>query len=428
MNKAVIFLLMSMLTTFWSHSQEIYNSCGNAFELCPAITIPINNYNASASVCANCEDDFNYCFDPEATVWFTFTTNDTGGDIQIDLTGITYQSNPGQDQEIQAAILSALAPCDASSFTLVGDCSVSGATNLTLNAPGLNPNSTYYLVLGGDAAGAGITSAAAWEAELVISGPGIDRPIPVVSIGQSATNACLNDNITFTAGLTDCIDTSAFNWYVNGVLAAITTDPFWISSTFSTGDVIRVETTCYSDCPYLVGIDAQPLNIYSFVVDAGEDLYIESGQSAQLSGWTSGVDLQWSPAFEVSATNVLNPIVSPEETTTFTLKATENGCTQSDQVTVHIITGIEIPNTFSPNGDGVNDTWLIQGLEDYPNNRLSIFTRWGQEVLTLSAYSEKKAWDGRTSAGNLAEGVYFYILEVDAEEPLIFNGTVNVIR
>jgi gliding motility-associated-like protein len=211
-------------------------------------------------------------------------------------------------------------------------------------------------------------------------------------------------------------------------LAAITTDPFWISSTFSTGDVIRVETTCYSDCPYLVGIDAQPLNIYSFVVDAGEDLYIESGQSAQLSGWTSGVDLQWSPAFEVSATNVLNPIVSPEETTTFTLKATENGCTQSDQVTVHIITGIEIPNTFSPNGDGVNDTWLIQGLEDYPNNRLSIFTRWGQEVLTLSAYSEKKAWDGRTSAGNLAEGVYFYILEVDAEEPLIFNGTVNVIR
>lgn len=426
--RVVIFLLMSGLASLSTKAQEVYNNCGSALEVCPGSPITINNFNASASVCANCEDDFAYCFDPEATIWLTFTTNSTGGDVQLDLSNISYQNGVGQDQEIQIVFIAALSPCDASTFSLAGDCIVSGANNVTVNALGLAPNTTYWIALGGDAIGAGITSPAEWEADVLLSGAGVDRPTPSVSIGQSATAACLNDNITFTVSILDCPDNTTFSWFVNGVLESVTVDPFWTATGFSTGDIIRVETDCYSDCPVTVGIDAQPLSIYSFVVDAGVDLVIESGQSAQLSGWTSAPSFNWSPGFEVSNPSVLNPIVAPDETTVFTLTAIVNGCSQSDQVTVFIDAGIIIPNTFSPNGDGINDTWVIQGIEAFPNNRLSIFTRWGQEVLTLSSYSEKKAWDGSSSAGNLAEGVYYYILEVSGAEQESFRGTVNVIR
>ena len=163
-------------------------------------------------------------------------------------------------------------------------------------------------------------------------------------------------------------------------------------------------------------------------MDAGVDLYLDWGTSAQLSGVTSAPVFTWTPSFEVSNPNVLNPIVEPNETTVFTLTAEENGCTQSDQVTVFVSRGLEIPNTFSPNEDGSNDFWEILGIDAFPDNTVSLFTRWGQEVFTLSSYSEEKFWDGTMRSGSKAsEGVYYYIIDLGDGSELI-RGTLNLIR
>jgi len=67
------------------------------------------------------------------------------------------------------------------------------------------------------------------------------------------------------------------------------------------------------------------------------------------------------------------------------------------------------PTLFTPNGDGINDNFIIKGLEDYPENDLEIFNRWGNQVFKASGYmSQGKLWDG----ANLNDGTYFYILKV----------------
>ncbi|MEM1121122.1 MAG: gliding motility-associated C-terminal domain-containing protein, partial [Bacteroidota bacterium] len=64
---------------------------------------------------------------------------------------------------------------------------------------------------------------------------------------------------------------------------------------------------------------------------------------------------------------------------------------------------------FSPNGDGVNDFFRIEGIADYPNNELSVFNRWGTQVFRMKGY--KNAWDGTWENSILPNGTYFYFLK-----------------
>ena len=67
-----------------------------------------------------------------------------------------------------------------------------------------------------------------------------------------------------------------------------------------------------------------------------------------------------------------------------------------------------IYNGFSPNYDGVNDTFMIEGIEDYPNNQLQVLNRWGNIVCEQSGY--KGQWDGTWKNKKLPDGTYLYIL------------------
>ncbi len=66
-------------------------------------------------------------------------------------------------------------------------------------------------------------------------------------------------------------------------------------------------------------------------------------------------------------------------------------------------------NAISPNGDGINDAFKIDGIEKYPNNKLSIFNRWGNEVYSKTGYQNE--WKAEWSGKILPDGTYFYILE-----------------
>ena len=73
-----------------------------------------------------------------------------------------------------------------------------------------------------------------------------------------------------------------------------------------------------------------------------------------------------------------------------------------------------IPNSFSPNGDGVNDLFVITGLKNFPNHKISVFNRWEQKVFESKNYQNN--WDGTpninyTNSDKLPSGVYFYVFE-----------------
>ena len=82
-------------------------------------------------------------------------------------------------------------------------------------------------------------------------------------------------------------------------------------------------------------------------------------------------------------------------------------CTNTYAVEVGYTSDLYIPNIFTPNGDGQNDTFYILNLEDYGEDagvRMKITNRWGSEVYYSPNYTNVEAWDG----GNYPEGVYFY--------------------
>jgi len=83
-----------------------------------------------------------------------------------------------------------------------------------------------------------------------------------------------------------------------------------------------------------------------------------------------------------------------------------------------------IPNLISPNGDGKNDYFVIQGIEGYVERELTIFDRWGTKVYYSKSYDN--SWD----AAGLADGTFYYILKLseNGESPKINKGFITVLR
>jgi gliding motility-associated-like protein len=92
----------------------------------------------------------------------------------------------------------------------------------------------------------------------------------------------------------------------------------------------------------------------------------------------------------------------------------------------------DIPNVFTPNGDGINDTWIFNLGFGNTFNTLSIFNRWGIEILNDKLEMENViTWSGRTSSGiECSAGVYFYALEYldNKGDKQKKNGYVSLFR
>jgi gliding motility-associated-like protein len=90
-----------------------------------------------------------------------------------------------------------------------------------------------------------------------------------------------------------------------------------------------------------------------------------------------------------------------------------------------------IPDVITPNDDGYNDTWGIQGIEAYDDISIFIFNRWGDEVFSFngsgSSYTDiQNQWDGIWQGKDLPFGTYFYILELN--ESNTYKGSITIIR
>jgi len=426
MKHVVIYLLSFVCVTFM-YAQEDYNACNSALEICPQQSFTINNVGANKTVCPSCEDDFTFCFTPNNSIWLTFSTNATGGDVQLNFSNLIFQANVGQDNELQATLIQAAIPCNAASYTPIGNCVNNATGNFSLNALALPPNTTYYVVISGDMAGVGVTSAAECTMDVFLNGAGVVRTAPWMNFGYN-TSICQNDMFTGLVNITNCPDSSLISWFVNGTLAAVTQDTFFYSSNIQNGDIISVSTSCFSACPVTLTETSLPIGVTTFLLDAGPDVTIADGGSVILQGATTATTYVWTPAFSLSNDTILNPVALPETTTTYTLTATQAGCTLQDYVTITVESDLFFPNTFSPNNDGENDTWVVLGMEKYPDAQLNIYTRWGQLVFQSTGYQKEKAWNGEGKIGPLNEGVYFYEMNLRDKDKRIMKGSITLIR
>ncbi len=87
---------------------------------------------------------------------------------------------------------------------------------------------------------------------------------------------------------------------------------------------------------------------------------------------------------------------------------------------------LDIPTAFSPNGDGVNDTWNILNLDRYPNARLRVFDVSGNEVFSSRGYQEE--WDGNYRGKILPVASYYYILDLQDQNDQVLKGKITIIK
>lgn len=140
-----------------------------------------------------------------------------------------------------------------------------------------------------------------------------------------------------------------------------------------------------------------------------------------------GLVYNWSPSLNLSRPDILNPVASPIETTTYTLTVTNNITNCSGQGTVHVIVhGIpKIPNTFTPNGDGINDYWIITNINTYTDCTVKIFNRFGGEVFHSKGYASP--WDGRFNGTPLPVGTYYYLIDPKKGRDIL-SGSITILK
>ncbi len=107
----------------------------------------------------------------------------------------------------------------------------------------------------------------------------------------------------------------------------------------------------------------------------------------------------------------------------YVLMSTPIGCYDIDKVQINIQQNLIIPNGFSPNGDGINDYFVIPGIHHYPDNELIIFNRW--EKIVYQSKNYQNDWGGKAEKGIildkeiLPEGTYFYVLKLSKDSPVL---------
>lgn len=105
-----------------------------------------------------------------------------------------------------------------------------------------------------------------------------------------------------------------------------------------------------------------------------------------------------------------------------------NGTCESPRAQIKVIVGlsvVNIANTFTPNGDGINDYWKISQIENYPAATVQVFTRYGQEVFESKGYSSP--FNGTMNGKALPAGVYYYIINLKTDCNIL-SGSLTLIR
>ena len=163
---------------------------------------------------------------------------------------------------------------------------------------------------------------------------------------------------------------------------------------------------------------------------AGRDTIILEGGEVKLNAIASGNNLsyKWVPSLGLSKDDILDPVASPLDDITYVLTVTsDQGCVSVDAIFVKVLKSPEVPNAFTPNGDGINDIWNIKYLESYANASVKVFSRYGSVVYySIKGYAQP--WKGQMNGNDLPMGTYYYIIDPKTKGRKLISGSVTIIR
>lgn len=196
------------------------------------------------------------------------------------------------------------------------------------------------------------------------------------------------------------------------------------------------ENNCFRDSGY-VSVKAYPipkmkiLGDKEVVLKVGNTTQFKTENSTDITNW------QWQPATGLSNPNIANPVVAAKESTPYVCIATNGGgCLVRDEILVRVVCGnsnVFLPNTFSPNNDGINEFFYVRGTGLFTIKSTRIFNRWGQLVYERKNATPNNAaegWNGTFNNKTQTADVYVYIVEVQCENGVVLplKGNVTLLR
>lgn len=270
---------------------------------------------------------------------------------------------------------------------------------------------------------------------------------PTVKISpEGGVGVCDGTAASFTATYTNAGAAPTLQWQVNGINVPVTTATF-TSATLLNNDKVTCIVTNNDGCAPVSAISAPAIvdllsaSVTTISIAASDDA-VCPGSQVTFTATTTGEGLNDAPAYQWQINNIAVGTNSPTYSTTSLANGDVVTCVlasggqclinpllQSNEIIARIKSEAEcaivITNTFTPNGDGVNDLWAQPVLANYPNCTVQVYNRYGKKVFQSTGY--RKPWDGEYDGKLLPSGTYYYLIDTKTGIPAL-SGSVTIIR
>jgi len=253
-------------------------------------------------------------------------------------------------------------------------------------------------------------------------------PQPKAAFNAVPQAVCINDSIHFYDNSNGISSVPViWKWYLANGDSSFKANPvkqFRDSGTFNISLFIYNQQGCVSD----TAVQSITVNPYPKLTMGPDLVVLQGGVITIRPTFVYGDSLQfkWTPSSYLSSDTAAHPSASPPDDIRYYLQLTAlGGCSVTDSIFITVLKSPVIPNTFSPNGDGINDTWKIKYLDSYPGATVDVYNRYGQPVFHSNGYN--KEWDGTMNGKALPIGTYYYVINPRNNKP-IFSGSITIIR
>jgi len=167
-----------------------------------------------------------------------------------------------------------------------------------------------------------------------------------------------------------------------------------------------------------------------------QDTTIFQGDQFQVrTGGSCATSIQWVPTTGIDNPSGTNPMMSPDETSLYSVSFNHGTCVSTDSIMVSVISqndiecnNILLPKAFTPNGDGLNDVYGISNLFAIESiSRFEIYDRWGHKL--FETVDKNETWDGAYNGTTMIPGVYVYKIEYTClGDEFRKTGSFNILK